>query len=103
MFTSHILHHTSYILHLISYILLLNRVDVQECEHDAGDDCREDGEQQPYHAVHGILVGNRNDGLTGDIGTGNEARKAQQQGNKRTGDGGAELHGHRTRREDKSR
>ena len=86
-----------------SYLLLLNWIDVQQSQHDECDDGWEDGEQQPYHAVHSILIGNRDDSLTGGIGTGNEACKAQQQGNEGAGDGCAELHGHRTRREDKTR
>ena len=83
--------------------LFLNRIDIEQRQHDAGNDSREDGEQQPYHAVHGILVGNRDDGLPRSIGTGNETGNTQEQSNQRTGDGGAELHGHRTAGEDESR
>lgn len=68
-------------------MLFLDRIYLQQANHDAGDDGWEEGEEQPYHLIHGNGVGDSDDGLACVIGERHETRKAQQQGYQRTADG----------------
>ena len=56
--------------------LLLNWIDVKQCQHEACNNSREYGEQKPYHTVDCISISDGDDGLTRCIGTRNEACKA---------------------------